>query len=244
MAGFGRLIRGALSNALDRFLGGAGSDISIKIGSVTLPVLPESFNVQVAQKNGTVTINNAGEYSMIGKTGLKSVTISSFFPAQDYTFAQSVEPYEYVDKIEAMRTGGKAVTFTIDSTSISFDVLIDSFEYGEKDGTGDVYYTVNLREYRLPEVVPPKLDETTGLKKQKLSYLQRTGLNMAKRVLRGESPIHAISGALGEGGLDSKQQGYLTAFKCVAKQGGLQPGDLIQFMGDKIKVNDKTISIK
>ena len=63
--------------------------ISLSAGSsiVTFPVLPSELMVSVNTNHGTVNINNYGEYLMKGKTGLKSLTLSGFFPAQDYPFA-------------------------------------------------------------------------------------------------------------------------------------------------------------
>ena len=84
MSLIGNIAKSALGNFLDNLDGSGGGDISVSIGSVTLPVAPEEFSVQVSNKNSTIDINNAGEYNMIGKTGLKSVSISSFFPAQEY----------------------------------------------------------------------------------------------------------------------------------------------------------------
>ena len=242
MSLIGNIAKSALGNFLDNFDGSGGGDISVSIGSVTLPVAPEEFSVQVSNKNSTIDINNAGEYNMIGKTGLKSVSISSFFPAQEYYWvSDSPDAWGYVDKIEEMRTSEKAVTFKISGTSISFDCLIESFQYGVKDGSGDVYFTINLKEYRLPEVTPAKVDEKTGLKKRKMSFLQRAGVSMAKRMLRGESTLHAITGAIGDGGLSAKQHNYLDAFRAVTKQGGLKPGDIITVAAGQIAKNGTNI---
>ena len=63
--------------------------ISLSAGSsvVTFPVLPAELMVAVNTNHGTVNINNYGDYLMKGKTGLKSLTLSGFFPAQGYPFA-------------------------------------------------------------------------------------------------------------------------------------------------------------
>ena len=105
----------------------------------------------------------------------------------------------------------------------------------------DEYFTIALKEYRLPEVIPAKLDEKTGLKKRKLSYLQKAGIGLAKRVLRGESPMHAITGAISDGGLNAKQKNYLQVYKAVSKQGGLEPGDVLTIAAGQIARNGKKI---
>ena len=47
-----------------------------------LPVTPEKFEVTVDHKNTVVNIVSLGDINLLGKTGLKAVSLSSFFPAQ------------------------------------------------------------------------------------------------------------------------------------------------------------------
>lgn len=245
------LAKNAATRALSNFLGSGGSDSSISLScsgsSMTLPVNPESFSCSVENKNGTVNINNLGEYNMMGKTGLKSITISSFFPAHDYNFMEagcSSDAYSYVEKIESWRTSGKPLEITVANTPISFPCLIDAFKYGEQDGTRDVYYALSLKEYREQGTGLEKvLDSKTGLKKRpKLSYLQRAAATAAKRMIAGQNPMDAITGAMAAGGLTKKQSGYLDAFKVVAKHGGVKPGDVVKIGSRYIKINEKTVS--
>lgn len=79
--------------------------ISLAAGSsvVTFPVLPSELMVSVNTNHGTVNINNYGEYLMKGRTGLKSLTLAGFFPAQDYPFAMmTMSPYTYIAELEAI----------------------------------------------------------------------------------------------------------------------------------------------
>ena len=85
-------------------LGGNGGDgcvftLSGGGSSVAFPVSPPDFEVVNPYNNSTVNINNLGEINMIGKRGLATMKFSSFFPAQDYNFLQTVmagSPYELV----------------------------------------------------------------------------------------------------------------------------------------------------
>ena len=45
-----------------------------------LPVIPSSFEISIPHQNTTVNITNLGEINLIGKTGLATMTIESFFP--------------------------------------------------------------------------------------------------------------------------------------------------------------------
>ena len=80
-----------------------------------LPVTPRAFDVSVAHKNTVVNIVSLGEINLLGKTGLRSITLSSFFPAQDYSFAKADrrEPDYYIDKLEKWRKGNTIIRFII-----------------------------------------------------------------------------------------------------------------------------------
>ena len=55
--------------------------------SIQLPIRPASFNVTFENTHQTVNVQTRGDVTILGKKGLKAYTIESFFPAQDYPFA-------------------------------------------------------------------------------------------------------------------------------------------------------------
>lgn len=114
-----------------------------------LPVTPRSFDVSVAHKNTVVNIVSLGEINLLGKTGLRSITLSSFFPAQDYYFAKAdrKEPKYYIDKLEKWRKSNTIIRFIINGV-INMQCTMESFSWGQQDGTNDIYYDITLKEYR------------------------------------------------------------------------------------------------
>ena len=56
---------------------------------------------------------------------------------------------------------GKVLRFIVTGTEINFQVRITDFKYSEQDGTRDVYFTINLKEYR-----KIKISSTTPKKKK------------------------------------------------------------------------------
>ena len=253
MSAFGSLIKTAgksyLNSKIGNLLGENGAEelkITLKADNdeIELPVSPASYDMKVGNKNETVNVISAGEYLMKGKTGLKSITIKSFFPAQEYSFAKGeVDPWGYYSKIEAWRQKNETIEFSISGTPIEFKCLIDDFEGGEHDGSGDVYYSLTLREYREIGIDPAKKDEVTELnERKKLSYLQKAGLNLVRNVINGQSPLQAISGAIGQAGLTQKQQSYLAAAQMVFRKGGITKGDIISFnQKGEMSINGKKI---
>ena len=119
-----------------------------------LPVLPPNFEVTVGNLNTRVNINEIGNINLIGKSDLKEITIERFFPAQEYYFVEYTgfpKPYDCVDMIEGWRMSGKPIRLIITETPINLALAIDNFTFGERDGTGDVYYNLELSEYVFTE---------------------------------------------------------------------------------------------
>lgn len=116
-----------------------------------LPVHPPSLEISTGNENKVVNINDAGELNLIGRKKLDSLSIEAFFPNRDYTFLQynnPPKPYECVALIDKWRLSGKPIRVVVTGTPINLSCAIDTFTYGERDLTGDVYYTLELSEYR------------------------------------------------------------------------------------------------
>lgn len=120
---------------------------------VRIPVLPPEYKVTSTQQNTTVNVIGLGDVTLKGKRGLQEVTFTSFFPRRydsSYCdFSNIKSPKQYVRDIEKMKRAG-SVKLIITGTPINFRCTIESFEWGEEDGTGDIAYTLTLKEYRAP----------------------------------------------------------------------------------------------
>ncbi len=117
---------------------------------VKLPVLPSGYRVSSGQGNTIVNVAALGEVNLKGKRNLQEVTFSSFFPKRRESYCEKGtlrSPKEYVVDIEEMKRRG-TVKLIITGVPISMDVTIESFEWEERDGSGDIYYTLSLKEYR------------------------------------------------------------------------------------------------
>ncbi|WBW96047.1 LysM peptidoglycan-binding domain-containing protein [Oceanirhabdus sp. W0125-5] len=115
-----------------------------------LPVPPADFSVTKGNNNSTALVEGLGEITLIGQKRLSTVSISSFFPNNDYGFCQYSDyekPYYYVELLEECLSNKESLGFFITETNIDMECSIESFAYGERDGTGDVYFTLELKEY-------------------------------------------------------------------------------------------------
>ena len=125
--------------------------MEIWLNNISIPVLPSEYQVQSSQNNQSETIIGIGEVSLKGKRNLMTVSFSSFFPLRrnsSYCRRGSIlKPLQYVDAIERMKQTG-TVKLVITGSPIRMDCTIESFEWGENDGTGDIFYTISFKEYR------------------------------------------------------------------------------------------------
>lgn len=119
-------------------------------GSLILPVTPESFEVGAGIKIETVNIHALGDLRIAGYPILDNISISGFFPARRYRFAitDDVQPYALVAQFKAWAASRAVVRFLVTGTDVNLPVLVETIRYGERDGSGDVYYTLTLAEYR------------------------------------------------------------------------------------------------
>lgn len=226
-------------NALVNFLGKDTSG-TVMLGDIALPVPPETFEMSVVTNNDTVKIQSAGELNLIGTTGLKTISIASFLPAIDYPFANAVDCYSIVEQIEALRTAKKPTHLSIIGTNIDMDVLINSFTYGEKDFTQDIYFTLELKEYRELETAADLINQVTGLKEKK-SWLENVASNFS--IKKGGNLFDSLATAMQKATPVQKGQfDTISAFKTITKKGiKAGVGDIISVEAGKISVNDNSI---
>ena len=229
-------------------IGHAASSLTISLSSesaaVVFPVLPSELMVSVNTNHGTVNINNFGDYLMMGKTGLRTLTLSGFFPAQDYPFAMmGLAPYTYIAQLETMRTGDSVCQLTVSDTPLSMPCLISSFKFGEKDGSGDVYYELGLTEYRYVTASETgKTDAATGLKKRPESFWSKMKKNIT--YYPGDSIGNVIGRAVGKSvTLNNEQFSKFQIYRSIVRNGGLSPGDIIRLTTMNLKRNDENVPV-
>lgn len=248
MASFNSFLQSAASLvlSLSSSNGNSGAYFTLSCGgkSVTFPISPASFTVSDSYGNSSVNINSLGEMNMLGKRKLSTISFSSFFPAQYYDFQQVFtlrDPYSYVADIQAMAVMGQPSRISISGTTVSMPVSIDDFQYSEKDGTGDVYFSITLREYRdfTTSILPQ--DGITGLKnraaemedtKTVLVRAGQTVMDIASICCSGRAKIAAQSAA------------RLALYQGIVKAGGVNQGETITATKSNVTWKGNDIPLK
>ncbi|MBU5331411.1 LysM peptidoglycan-binding domain-containing protein [Anaerocolumna aminovalerica] len=122
-----------------------------------LPVLPSSYELSYSQNNTEVNITNFGIVNLIGNRSLATAELESFFPSKNYNFVQYKgfpKPNACVELIKKWMQA--PVRYIVTGTKINILMTIEEFTYSEQDGTGDIYYALSLKEYRVPKATPQK----------------------------------------------------------------------------------------
>lgn len=131
------------------------------------PILPSAINIQDYAIINDSNITGLGDIAIFGGKGLRTIEISSFFPnpERNYKFVNYTsypKPYDCVSKTRKWMHAGEVVRFIVTGTEINFKVRITDFTFSQQDGTGDVYFTINLKEYRAIKITSttPSKDKT------------------------------------------------------------------------------------
>lgn len=124
--------------------------------AVRLPVIPSEFERVIDAGYDTNAIIGLGDVAVLTSNGLAQLSLSSFFPNNEYSFneySNVPKPYDMVRYFKEWKNKGTVVRVILTGTDINQEMYITNFSYGEKDGTGDIYYSMDLLEYR-PIIVP------------------------------------------------------------------------------------------
>lgn len=138
----------------------------------TLPVTPQKYSVQTEQSNKIVDILDTGEMLLFGTPKLKRLKFGSFFPATRHRYpfvvGDTKEPAECCELLLKWKENKAPVRVIITDSPINLMFAIMNFDVREQDGTRDIYFELDLTEYRewnVPQSNYQKaVDALSGLK--------------------------------------------------------------------------------
>ena len=130
---------------------------------IRFPVVPSSIGVNRSNNIDTESVIKLGEVPIFNGTSLKTIEFTSFFPNQEYSFCDYtgfMKPYEFSEKIQKWMYEGKPLRVIVTDSPTNMQCLVQQFDTVEQDGTRDLYFTLNLLEYRPIEV--PNLSNSSS----------------------------------------------------------------------------------
>lgn len=175
--------------------------------SLRLPVPPSEYNISKGVNIETENVNELGEVGLFGGKNLQQIELTSFFPNQEYSFCQYKgfpKPNECTKFIDDIKDNGEPVRLLITGTDINTEFLIENFEYGERDGTRDIYFTLVLREYRRISVPIVKNTTSNTQQTQRPASTQTQTTKKTYTVKKGDCLWNISKRFYGKGSLYTK----------------------------------------
>ncbi len=198
-----------------------------KIKETILPVTPPSFEMTHGINIETIKIHKLGDVTLPGYSTLPTIKIDCMLPSKDYTFNQPgarLDPYWYLNKFIYWCDNHTILRFIVSGTSVNEQILISDITYGEKDGTNDVYVSINARGYR--SLFSNETDKTgnaiRGAEKQTGSVVY---------VIKSGDTLSAIC---------RKYYGQASLYNKLAAYNGIKNPNLI-YAGHTLKIPEKSM---
>ena len=173
------------------------------------PVVPNDFDFETSNIINSSNITKLGEVGFYGGDNLSPLEINSFFPSKNYSFCQYSDfpkPLECVAYIKKLMKDKRIPRLIYTDTDINIPVLIESFNYGRKDGTQDIYFTLKFKEYRKIEV--PEINKSTSnnstQNNQRPTDDKNTNTQQTHIVKKGDTLWDISQKYLGKGSLYNK----------------------------------------
>lgn len=200
---------------------------------IRFPVVPSSIGVNRSNNIDTQAVVKLGEVPIFNGTSLKTIELTSFFPNQEYSFCDYtgfMKPYEFSEKIQKWMYEGKPLRVIVTDSPTNMQCLIQQFDTVEQDGTRDLYFTLNLLEYR-PIEVPSLSGSNTSSNSnntQNTSRPSETNTNSnnqqkTHKVVRGDTLYDIAKKYYGKGSLYPKiKEANKTKYPSLAKNNTIQ----------------------
>lgn len=121
-----------------------------------LPIIPPELNIKFPHNNQTFSTISAGDIKLIGMPGLKAISLDSWFPMKEYSFAKSpvlgTEAKEFFVKWKRKRRPIRIII--VNNAGYEFHnelYAIEEFTFGY-DRVGDMTYSLTLEQFVLKKV--------------------------------------------------------------------------------------------
>lgn len=119
--------------------------------SLTMPVTPAEWSIEEGRMVEALDMAQTGQVNLPGLPALFNEQLTFLLPSSARSYADAAysgDPYTVVAMLVRWSSDGDPLRLIITDTTVNTLVLLAPVRYGERDGTGDVYATLTLRQYR------------------------------------------------------------------------------------------------
>lgn len=201
---------------------------------IRLPVIPESIEDALSYNNTEQNISSFGTVNMIGNRNLKTFPLTSFWPKKKYSFLQytpTITPLEFKKYIQSMASA--PVRLIITGAGINTLVTIEEMNFVETGGSGDLNYSLSLKEYRIPKLLDlgknvAKKKKSKATKKVEIPKVNRSTKQVKSKtyVVKKGDTLMAIA---------KRETGSSENYRAIANQNNIKNPNII-YPGQKLVI--------
>lgn len=194
-----------------------------------MPVTPPDFYVEDGKAVEGLDMTDIGQVNLPGLRQLFNERMEFLLPSSERNYTTggwTGEPYAVVDKLVEWSNNGDVLRFIVTDTPVNLPVLLGPVRHGQKDGTGDVYVTLELRRYRELAEESTEVNQNTGNLSR--AEPQETKEESSYTVVKGDTLWGICRRTYGDGSLAWK----------LAEYNGIKNANLI-YPGQLVKLPDK-----
>ncbi|MCR0203734.1 LysM peptidoglycan-binding domain-containing protein [[Clostridium] innocuum] len=151
-----------------------------------LVVNPASIEFTDVQNNQQINLLEVGTALLLGNRGLIGTTLESFFPSSESPFYKrhggTRTPQECKALIKKWKDKGMIVRLIISDMDINLAMAVNSFSTTHREGDDDIYFSLELIEYKTLNVPTVKVST-----KVKSSITKRPATSSKKATSSGSS---------------------------------------------------------
>lgn len=127
---------------------------------------------------------------------------------------------------------------SISGTDISLPVTIEDFAFKEQDSTGDVYFSLSLKEYRYITPTSEQTNQTTGMKGRTAETVKekKTVWTKAMHALdKAQKAMQKTTSIVNQG---KRALGF---YRAIVKSGGIPLGTVLTTTAEAVKSGGKSL---
>lgn len=118
----------------------------------TFAVNPADITVSRPNVNRTVSLAMGGQINLWGGRGLREVRLDTFLPRESSPFFHGRSPDAILSLLKSWQDSGDPIRLIISGTDINDAFLIEDASQSFREGDGDVWLSLRLREYKFQNV--------------------------------------------------------------------------------------------
>ena len=126
----------------------------------TFAVNPANITVSRPNVNRAVSLAMGGQVNLWGGRGLREVRLDTFLPREGSRFFDGRSPDTILSLLKSWQDSGDPIRLIISGTDINDAFLIEDLSESFREGDGDVWLSLQLREYKFQNVSQQQTGQT------------------------------------------------------------------------------------